>query len=451
MSGNFLDMSDEDFMKKFESGELNNTSNTLDNTHDESPQGDESGDDQTTESETTNEDDESGVENQENQGEGDGIGKPAMGQEDDSPSLGSDESGKNSGDNTAVTNQEQQQSPAPKTSNTPAGKDTTGNAAPGKDAPATKKDAAATATDAADAATTPPAGTPEDYKAFYERVMGTFRANGKNIELRNPDEAIRLMQMGANYTLKMQQLQPHRKIITMLENNNLLDEARLSFLIDLEKKNPQAIQKLVKDAGIDPLDIDPDTESEYAPGNHTVTDEEVNFRTQLDELASTPNGRETVKIINSTWDQQSKDVLWSDPAVMATIHQQRESGVYDRIAAEIERQRMFGNVPANITFLHAYKVIGDHMATSGQLADLGVNATPQEHRTNPQDSATTPRAPSNQPVASRVLVPRSKVKNNDRASAASPSRTGNKSANGVAVNPLALADDDFLKMMANRV
>ena len=41
----------------------------------------------------------------------------------------------------------------------------------------------------------------------------------------------------------------------MLENAGITDENQLAYLIDLSNKNPQAIQKLVKDSGIDPLDM----------------------------------------------------------------------------------------------------------------------------------------------------------------------------------------------------
>src|SRR5574344_1636015 len=53
--------------------------------------------------------------------------------------------------------------------------------------------------------TTPDAETaPTDYKAFHDQVMAPFQANGKTIQLRSVDEAIQLMQQGANYTRKMQ-------------------------------------------------------------------------------------------------------------------------------------------------------------------------------------------------------------------------------------------------------
>jgi len=115
---------------------------------------------------------------------------------------------------------------------------------------------------------------PVDYKAFHDTMMAPFKANGKTIELRTPEEAIQLMKMGANYTRKMQEIAPHRKMLTMLQKHEL-DETRLSYLIDLDKKNPEAIKQLIKEANIDPLDIDVTIPSAYQAGNHIVSDDEV--------------------------------------------------------------------------------------------------------------------------------------------------------------------------------
>lgn len=276
-----------------------------------------------------------------------------------------------------------------------------------------------------------------DYKTFYEKVMAPFNANGKTIQLKTPEEAIQLQQMGANYTRKMQDIAPYRKVLLMLENNKLLDEDKLSYLIDLDKKNPDAIKKLVKDSGIDPIDIDTEEESTYRTGNHRVSDEEAAFRGVLEELGSNPNGKETLQLINTQWDQASKEVLWTQPEVMQVIHEQKSNGIYDRIATEIERQRTLGMIPPQVPFLQAYKKIGDELAQAGAFNDL-VQQTPA-----PVQQTQTPA-----PVAKRVASPKSPVANGDKASAASPTRSTPRKAATI-VNPLSLPDDEFEKQFAN--
>lgn len=282
-----------------------------------------------------------------------------------------------------------------------------------------------------------PKETSPDYKAFYEKVMSPLKANGKIIDLKTPEEAVQLMQMGANYTRKMQAIAPHRKILLMLENNDLLDEGKLSFLIDIEKKNPEAIKKLIKDAEIDPMDLDLDDPQAkpYLEGNHRVTDEEAGFRTILDELSSNPEGKATLQAI-TLWDQASKEVLWKQPDVMQLIHQQRENGIYDRINTELERQRALGQIPPNVPFLHAYKAIGDQMAQAGGFDDL-VNPAPQSQQRQ------EPKAP----VATTVARPKPAVRNGDKVNAASPTRTTSANGSKTVINPLALSDDEFMKQV----
>lgn len=281
-------------------------------------------------------------------------------------------------------------------------------------------------------------GTPPDYKAFYEKIMAPLKANGKTIELRDPEEAIQLMQMGANYTRKMQALAPHRKMLLMLENNGLLDEGKLSYLIDLDKKNPEAIKKLIKDAGLDPqeIDLDDPKAKPYLEGNHRVSDEEAGFRAILDELSSNPEGKTTLQVIQTQWDQASKEVLWKQPDVMTLIHQQRESGIYDRIATELERQRSLGQIPPNVPFLHAYKAIGDQLAAAGGFDDLVKPAPVQQQ----------PAQPAAAPVATTVAKPKPGAANGDKVSAASPTRSTPRKAE-TTVNPLALSDDEFMKQV----
>ena len=269
-----------------------------------------------------------------------------------------------------------------------------------------------------------------DYQKAYEAVMAPFKANGKTMQVQSPEEAIALMQMGANYTRKMQELQPQRKTLLLLENNGLLDEGKLSYLIDLSKGDPEAIKKLIKDSNFDVMNVDLDKESTYQGGNHTVTDEEVNFRTVLDELNSNPVGNETLNTISSTWDQASKEVLWSNPEVMTTIHAQRESGIYNRITTEMERRKTFGQIQPGTPFLHAYKAVGDDLQKSGAFADL----------------IKQPEAPAtaSTPVAVKASLPKPTGADPRIAAAAVHHSSAAKTDKGV--NPLAMSDEEFLKM-----
>lgn len=277
-------------------------------------------------------------------------------------------------------------------------------------------------------------GLPADfnYKDGYEKVMAPFKANGKMITPRSPEEAISLMQMGANYTRKMQDIQPFRKVMLMLQNNGLMDEDKLSYLIDLDKKNPDAIKKLLKDSGTDPMDFNPEDEVNYQSGNHRVTDTEAAFATELDDLKSTPEGQATLGVISQTWDNASKDALFENRGLIQTIQSQRESGMYDIIVNEINRLTMLGQVPAGTPFLQAYNQVGNLLSQQGAFNQLGNAVKPE------------PVKPVVAPVV-RVAQPKQTLANSEQANAASPSRAAPRKAATI-VNPLAMSDEDFAKL-----
>lgn len=284
-----------------------------------------------------------------------------------------------------------------------------------------------------------------NYEAKYKEALAPLKANGKTVEIQSLEELRQLASMGANFTRKMQDIAPHRKILAMLENNGLLDEAKLSFFIDLDKKNPEALKKLIKDSGVDPLDIDVSVEPAYQAGNHKVSDNEIAFRAVLEDLQSTPTGQETISLINSSWDQASKEELWKAPEVMATIQQQRENGIYDVISAEINRQAMLGKIPAGTPFIQAYLNVGNEMNARGAFTKVNV-----PNSAGVQNAPMQTTALVNAPVATRVVAPKPQVTNGAAASAAASTRQTQKRVLPV-VNLQSMSDDDFLKNWQNRL
>lgn len=210
-----------------------------------------------------------------------------------------------------------------------------------------------------------------DYKAEFEKLMAPFNANGKELKVDSVEESIKLMQMGANYTKKMVELKPHLKLIKMLEKNKLTDEGQLNYLIDLSNKNPEAIAKLVKDSGIDPLDIDQESK-EYTPKNYAVSNEEFNLDEVLGQIESTPTYDKTLDIVGKQWDDSSKEVLSAKPQMIAQINDHVANGIYDKIMSEIDKQQMFGGLQG-LSNLEAYQKVGKDLYDRG---DFNTEAAP---------------------------------------------------------------------------
>jgi hypothetical protein len=280
----------------------------------------------------------------------------------------------------------------------------------------------------------------EANQAFVDRILAPFPANGKQMQVTNADDAIKLMQMGANYNKKMSALKPHLKMIKMLENNELLEEGKLSFLIDLSKKDPAAIQKLVKESGMDPLEMD-QKESEYKPGTYTVDDREIELDSVLDTIQDTPTYQQTIDLVVNKWDGPSKQTIANQPNLLELINNQVASGVFEIVSTEMERERALGRL-SGLSDLEAYKATGDAIHKRGGFDHLGSD----------EPAAPTPKTPP----AGREVKPKAKAKKNpardSKRRAASPTKTkSSETKKPTDFNPLELSDEEFEQQIDMRL
>lgn len=258
--------------------------------------------------------------------------------------------------------------------------------------------------------------------AQLKKLFTPFKANGRDIKIDSVDEAIKLMQQGANYNKKMAALKPSLKVLKMLENNGLLDEQKLTYLIDLDKKNPEAISKLIKDSGIDPLDVNTQEEPKYTPGNYSVSDAQVNLDNVLDSIEHTPTYNRTMAVILDEWDGDSKRALANEPNLIPLINEHVANGIFDTIASEMMKQRALGNL-SGLSDLQAYESVGKQLAAKGAFG----------------------KAPPQQPVEVKPRVP--SQEDSDRAAkrkAASPTKQSHQ-AKEQDLNPLSMSDEEFEK------
>ena len=269
-----------------------------------------------------------------------------------------------------------------------------------------------------------------DYKSEYEKLTAPFVANGREIRVKSVDDAISLMQMGANYNKKMAALKPNLKLLRLLENNNLLSEEKINFLIDLDKKTPGAVNKLITESGLDPLDLGANKDADYKPTARTVDDREIELDEVLGDLSATPTYQRTIDIVSAEWDTASKRAVAEAPQLLRVINDHVRTGVYDLIKAEVESERMFGRLQG-ISDIEAYRQVGDAINARGGFAHL--NSQGQQTQEQKQ-----------------VVTPKPKQANDEKlnekrraAAAAKPAATTPKPAKEF--NPLALSDEEFAK------
>ena len=255
-----------------------------------------------------------------------------------------------------------------------------------------------------------------DYKSIYEQVFKPFKANGKEITPKSVEDIISLMQMGANYTKKMQLMAPMKKVVQSLDNAKI-DEQELNFLIDVSKGDKEAIKQLLIKHKIDPLEIDLDGDNTYSPRNNIASDEDVEFNdTLMDIHDSLPRIQE---ILNNTWDDKSKKAILKDPRLMRALHEEVQMGRFDEVQKRLEAEKTFGR----------YKGISDVDA----YIDL-VSKMEQER----MKTKTQPETPTKTESTKRIP---------DKSKAApTKGKTSKSSSSLTAKDLLSMSDDEFNKL-----
>ena len=274
-----------------------------------------------------------------------------------------------------------------------------------------------------------PENKPDNPEQILAKLFAPFKANGKDIKVDSVEEAIALMQMGANYSKKMAGLKPNLRVLKMLENNGLLDEAKLTYLIDLDKKNPGAINKLVKDSGVDPLSIDLDASPEYTPGQYSVSDLEMQVTDVLDNIQQTnPDNYGNILQAIASMDTVSKSEISKDPALLNHLSDHMQAGIYERITNELEKRQMLGQLTGP-SWIHNYYAVGESLRQQGKLFP---EVTPPKTDPIIDPAKMKPKGDSNKKRA--VATPRS-----------TPTTPKDK-----AFDPLAMSDEEFLRIVQNK-
>jgi len=276
-----------------------------------------------------------------------------------------------------------------------------------------------------------PETTEFDYESAYKKVSKPFKANGIDMQVKDPEDIVRLMQMGANYQKKMSQLKPNLKLVKMLEKNELLDEAKLHNLIDLSKKDPKAIAKLVKESDVDPLDIDKDAPTDYQPTNYTVSDKEYDLDQVLDEIKDTDTFNRTINVMTKEWDNQSKTTISENPEIISIVNTHMSNGVFDKVNAMMQQEKTLGKLEG-IPDVEAYRQIAEYMHKNGFLRE---QADIDQEKASKVSSKTDEKANADRNKKRKAVAP---VKQTTTQKAASDE------------DFLGLSDEAFMKKYAVR-
>jgi hypothetical protein len=270
-------------------------------------------------------------------------------------------------------------------------------------------------------------------QSFYDKVSAPFKADGKEVQIRTPEEAVRLMQMGVNYSRRMAEMKPLREMDAMLTQHGLNDPNKLNELIDLSKGSKEAIQKYLKKHDIDPLDLDVSKADAHTTPNYRSDPKDVAFQDAIDTTLAADGGKELLVDVNKDWDDESKEALRDNPSIFGKLLEQKETGVYEQINAELLHQRTMGYL-AGVPFIQAYEQVGNAMQKAGVF-----DAKPE----TTQKKGLAPIA-----SGSRKTAPKPKTEqSNPNLSSSIPTRKAvTKEPAPQETDYLSMSDEDFMKL-----
>lgn len=285
-----------------------------------------------------------------------------------------------------------------------------------------------------EASTVPTEESVDIAKLFYEKISTPFKADGKEIKIRTPEEAVRLMQMGANYSRRMQEIKPLKAMDQLLKQHGLNDPEKLNFLIDIHKGKVDAIQKLLKDHKIDPIDIDTDKVTNYRTPDYSIDQKDLDFKEAIEETINSEGGKDLIEDINKEWDSSSKSALREQPEIFKNLLAQKTDGVYEKIKEELEHQRTLGYL-INVPFLQAYHQVGIAMEKAGVFKKPTDQLNKVDNTLTPIDTGIRKA-----PTTSTVEQPTPKV--------SSPKIAPNPTKDRQEIDYFSMSDADFLKLSA---
>ena len=198
-----------------------------------------------------------------------------------------------------------------------------------------------------------------DYKAFYESVTKDFKAAGKMMPgVKDPDKFIKALQMATDYALKTAALKPVLKKAKMLED---VTDEEFSEMLDFRKRNPEVIKKALKEAKLDPLDLDLE-DIQYTPQSKIMSDADYEFKETIEKLSQEDAVafQRTQNIVLNELDDTSKTTVLSNPHILSALQSEVASGRFEKIQAQALQLKAFGGYN-NVPDIELYSFIANEM------------------------------------------------------------------------------------------
>ena len=206
-----------------------------------------------------------------------------------------------------------------------------------------------------------------DYKKFYETVTQDFKASGKVIPgVKEPEKFIKALQMATDYALKTAALKPALKRVKMLDG---ITDEEFSEMLDFRKRNPEVIKKALKEAQLDPLDLDLE-DIQYTPQSKIMSDADYEFKETIEKLSQEDAVafQRTQNIVLNELDSSSKTTVLSNPHILAALQSEVASGRFEKIQAQALQLKAFGGYN-DVPDIELYSYIANEMDKQAMVSN----------------------------------------------------------------------------------
>lgn len=234
---------------------------------------------------------------------------------------------------------------------------------------------------------------------FRELLTKPFKASGREVVFKDPQDILRLMQQGFDYQKKMAGFKPQKRIIKTLEQHGLLDEAKLNQLIELSQGKPEAVAQFLKDRNIDTYELPDVEEKPHQYGNYMVDDQRIDFEEKVNELRGSQYGNAVLSFVNSLPDEDFA-TIFSNQSILDDLTFHAQSGLLDDALNQLAADRAVGKVPSDMSALDAYNAISGYLYQQNQakynpnqprVVGNNLQTEPQQQRpVSPKASAGIP-------------------------------------------------------------
>lgn len=288
-----------------------------------------------------------------------------------------------------------------------------------------------------------------DYKKFYEEVaLAKFTANGREVEgFKNPEDLIRAQQMLHGYSDKMKVFKEYKKFLKPLEERKITqDPDKFNLAMSLLDGDIEAIKKVIKDRGIDPLEMDLD-DIKYVNRNTLPSDAQMLIEEVSAQARDLGVEDKFHRVLTKDFDDESLQEFIKEGAVRRDLIQHLKDGTYDIVQDEIRKMELLDSNGEldSLSTVNKYRMAVKRLSAANSAKaqkSVQVDAT-QANQKVELDKINAEKARAEAEEFKKKAAEKERLATEARNKAASVSKKRVVKQKAESVKPESLKGDDF--------